>query len=516
MRAFSSMRRKGALSSAVNGMSGNGAQGKRTAEVGSTQFVRQDAVDVAFEGTASPCKRIRISLAEYQAKEPFSDRSIMEASTSGSQQHIFAAVFTSEATAYGGDFMKRNMYRELLVQVKAQGGNIPAAFRETISALDRKYRALHIYNTYVLDGTHMAAAFVDISRNVLYLASNGGCRAVVSRRSGEQTEVFVDIGRDAVTVTSAGQQYSSGGKLSAGVATVPLSHDVESIVLGSMGLWRELPAHTAVLRLSHYHESTPLATGANAAAHLTQYALQTVVERTVRSKDRRMAALKSTETLQQLWKGDRSNYRWSARQPMRRRAGDVHGDLTAIVIHLDWEGTKRVPRNSSFSKKLRCAMSGHAVPRNSSGNSLARTSSTSSLDGDSSPRSVIPLPRSTFPASPAASAAARHWDLVRMHFLRFCPEARAQTRQQWYNTIYQAAAAAVKTNATAAAPLPVASTAADVPRSSAQASSPVLPAPVTAKTSQEAVPRLSIQANSAARAALAGRSYRRLPTVAVH
>ena len=29
-------------------------------------------------------------------------------------------------------------------------------------------------------------------------------------------------------------------------------------------------------------------------------------------------------------------YRWGKRQPVRRRRGDVHGDLSAIVLHLDW------------------------------------------------------------------------------------------------------------------------------------------------------------------------------------
>ena len=83
----------------------------------------------------------------------------------------------------------------------------------------------------------MAAAFVDLASHTLYLASSGGCRAVVSRQNGGCTEVLVDVGRDAVTVTSAGQAHASGGKLAAGIVTVPLTHDVDSIVLGSAGLW---------------------------------------------------------------------------------------------------------------------------------------------------------------------------------------------------------------------------------------------------------------------------------------
>ena len=43
--------------------------------------------------------------------------------------------------------------------------------------------------------------------------------------------------------------------------------------------------------------------------------------------------------LQSLYSGDRSLYKWGKRQPVRRRRGDVHGDLSAIVLHLDWSGS---------------------------------------------------------------------------------------------------------------------------------------------------------------------------------
>ena len=51
-----------------------------------------------------------------------------------------------------------------------------------------------------------------------------------------------------------------------------------------------------------------------------------------------MAVLRDPATLQQLWKGSQRNYRWGGRQPLRRRRGDVHGDLSAVVIRLDWAG----------------------------------------------------------------------------------------------------------------------------------------------------------------------------------
>lgn len=48
--------------------------------------------------------------------------------------------------------------------------------------MDLKFRALHIYNAHVLDGTHIAAAYLDLATSTLHLASNGGCRAVVTTR----------------------------------------------------------------------------------------------------------------------------------------------------------------------------------------------------------------------------------------------------------------------------------------------------------------------------------------------
>lgn len=69
-----------------------------------------------------------------------------------------------------------------------------------------------------------------------------------------------------------------------------------------------------------------------------QAALQNVATRVSKSSDPRMAVLRDPATLQQLWTGSKRNYRWGGRQPLRRRRGDVHGDLSAIVIRLDWAG----------------------------------------------------------------------------------------------------------------------------------------------------------------------------------
>jgi len=101
----------------------------------------------------------------------------------------------------------------------------------------------------------------------------------------------------------------------------------------------ELTAEQAGSRAQAMAAEAPYATRGNAAAHIAQLALQAVVERTRRQQsDPRMASLRSVNDLQQLWVGSRANYKWGGRQPLRRRRGDVHGDVSAVVLRLDWDG----------------------------------------------------------------------------------------------------------------------------------------------------------------------------------
>ena len=51
-----------------------------------------------------------------------------------------------------------------------------------------------------------------------------------------------------------------------------------------------------------------------------------------------MCASVQPSRLSQLWVGDRSQYKYASRQPVRRRRGDVHGDLSSVVLHFDWAG----------------------------------------------------------------------------------------------------------------------------------------------------------------------------------
>ena len=90
--------------------------------------------------------------------------------------------------------------------------------------------------------------------------------------------------------------------------------------------------------MQHYHASIPDASNGNGAAHLTNYALHNVTQRTRRMRDPRMQAIRHVSQLQSLWAGDVGNYKWGGRQPVRRRRGDVHGDMTSVVLHFNWPG----------------------------------------------------------------------------------------------------------------------------------------------------------------------------------
>ena len=208
--------------------------------------------------------RIQYSMVGYQALDPYGDAHILEVAwtlgvcrrhvlrpnvdlnslilsslflqvdSSGSVKHLFAAVISASRTAQGGNFLRRNMHRELLHQIKVVG-DVHKAIRAAIFSLDRTWRDMHPFNRNVLDGVSLSAAYVDLSTNILYLASTGACRVVVgSRNSQGEVQVAVDVGNSAST---SGHSGSTPGSLSSGIATVQLTETVDTIVLGSQGLW---------------------------------------------------------------------------------------------------------------------------------------------------------------------------------------------------------------------------------------------------------------------------------------
>ena len=121
------------------------------------------------------------------------------------------------------------MHKELMRQITAVG-DVHKAIRAAIFSLDRYWRDMHPFNRNVLDGVSLSAAYIDLATNTLYLASTGSCRVVVgSRNSTGEVHVAVDVGNSS--------HPSTPGSLSSGVATVQLTQAVDTIIIGSKGLW---------------------------------------------------------------------------------------------------------------------------------------------------------------------------------------------------------------------------------------------------------------------------------------
>lgn len=108
--------------------------------------------------------------------------------------------------------------------------------------------------------------------------------------------------------------------------------------LPSLACRDEVTVSKALLRLQHLAREAPSASGRNPATHLVNYAQHAVVRRMRKLADPRMRALSSVSALESLWVGSRANHPGSQRAPVRRRRGDVHSDLTAVVIRLHWPG----------------------------------------------------------------------------------------------------------------------------------------------------------------------------------
>ena len=106
---------------------------------------------------------------------------------------------------------------------------------------------------------------------------------------------------------------------------------------------KELSPQKVLLRMRALHRlpAPAKAGGCDLAQHLTNYALHAVTRRMQGQEDPRMRALSSVSALTRLWVGSIDNYECNlSRVPLRRRRGDVHGDLTAVVIELGASGER--------------------------------------------------------------------------------------------------------------------------------------------------------------------------------
>lgn len=431
------LKRKGSLAQQLKGRSSS--LGEDSGVIGSTQFATASSSYVRrpcsqFDsGVASPAG-FSMSTAGYAASEPFRDVLIQEAVTTGSRPHTFAAVITCSANGHGGNYLRRHLYQAVTQKIAAEHGDVIAGFMSAIAQLDLKFKALHIQKGGVLAGTQIAAAYIDLSAGCLSLFSNGGCcAAVASTDSSDCLLISHEVGRGRSDMAAAATQQSAQQKSAAPAApkvkagssatdfsstSIPISLDMDHIILGSSGLWQELPAERAAFRVASLAAQAPHALAGNSAAAVTQLALQSVATRTSTQLDPRMAVLRDVDTLQQLWTGSQRNFRWGGRQPLRRRRGDVHGDLSSIVLRLDWAGSEALSRSAIVAKKMcafaECTAEQNAVLRSPSGGSIHSATSFSSL---------------------RLSGRASHWDLIRSHFMSFRPAARAAARARWYSAV---------------------------------------------------------------------------------
>ncbi|KAK9811071.1 hypothetical protein WJX73_000063 [Symbiochloris irregularis] len=175
--------------------------------------------------------------------------------------------------------------------------------------------------------------------------------------------------------------------------------DVDSIILGSNGLWDEISPRKALLRLSTIAEAPGRS---SLAAQLTNLALHAVTRRMGKLADPRMQSLSSVAALQSLWVGSRANYSGHPRAPVRRKRGDVHGDLAAVVIQLSRPG----------------------------------------LAADSHPHSLPAALDSQAIAVPRRITPARRWAFVRAALIDFPKAGKQQAVRRWRETVSAAARAA--------------------------------------------------------------------------
>lgn len=340
--------------------------------------------------TDASAQNANFSVAGLHAKDPQNDQHVLQADS----KHLFAAVFTQSTTARGGHYLRQHLHMELLDQMRKHKNDLASALQAAIQGLNKDFTNLHPFNHNLLEGVEMAVAYVDFATSKLHVASNGSCRCVVGRnsKSGEGIDVVAEVG------VSISEESKEGVSHPTEVATIQLSQRVDTIIIGSSGFWREVAPRKALLRMQCYHQKAPRANGGAAAAHLVNFALQRVTQRLKNHKDPRMASLNSVNKLLSLQTGDKLQYKWGSRQPVRRRRGDVHEDITVAVFKLDWEG-----RQDSFkvdSKKLRPALAEAEAP------------------GQADPK------------------YRSHWDLVRMHFLDFPRRESRQNRQQWASVVH--------------------------------------------------------------------------------
>jgi hypothetical protein len=130
--------------------------------------------------------------------------------------------------------------------------------------LDLKFKALHIQKGSLLTGIHIVAVYIDFVTGLMSLMSNHGCRATIASSDDYNSPVVThQLGR--TEVTSSTQQSSkticnqskSSRDLHAelDIVSVPISLDMDHIILGSSGLWCALVRTCGFLSHDHSYSN---------------------------------------------------------------------------------------------------------------------------------------------------------------------------------------------------------------------------------------------------------------------
>ena len=167
-----------------------------------------------------------------------------------------------------------------------------------------------------------------------------------------------------------------------------------------------------------------------------------------------MRSLQEVHHLNSLWVGDKTNYKGASRQPLRRRRGDVHGDLSAAVLQLQWEGVRMLALHMhQCCSAFHCQLGDQNAAEHWSITSRQVSCDTIFLEINSLPAAVSGQDGAMSPAGQEAcrlrhsqsattvacytqhpNAAAR-WAHLRMHFITFPRAARQATLLRWCNVV---------------------------------------------------------------------------------
>ena len=308
---------------------------------------------------------------------------------------IYAGVISASETAPAYSYIGTQLQQCLQTQLALFKGS-PVAFQAAIATLDAAWKRSHPYHGSILEGVQgISIAYMDADRQTAYLASHGSCRAAAGRVQADQqatvtasqqpsaTRAVFAVETIPITDVSCIIVGSSGLWCACVFVTVMLccpaslhkllkDHEIlhtmfraqcalgRNAIVHLLLCWfllvllacasssydcplmfasqcrREVGPAKAVCRLQTLSQ-LPSDHQPDQAAHLINYALHAVTGRMRKLSDPRMRALSSVSALQSLWVGSQASYR-GYRTPLRRKRGDVHGDLTAIVIQLQESG----------------------------------------------------------------------------------------------------------------------------------------------------------------------------------